>query len=63
MKKKTNVPANRVLPAFANETEEADWWYRNRNEHSKELIAAVKQGEVQVLTKDILRQRIAASRK
>jgi hypothetical protein len=34
------------LPAFANETEEADWWYENREKHADEFIAAMKEGRV-----------------
>jgi len=59
MKKQTK----RIVPAFATEAEEAEWWYKNRNAHGKELLAAVKSGEAQVLTKEKLLARIAASRK
>ncbi|HBY62743.1 MAG TPA: hypothetical protein DEH78_23210 [Solibacterales bacterium] len=51
------------MPAFANEAEEAAWWYENRSQHGKELHAAVKGGEAQVLTEATLRERIAASKK
>src|ERR1700689_1245864 len=63
MKKQTEQQPERIMPAFAAETEEAEWWYKNRNIHGKQLLAAVKNGEAQVLTKDKLRQRIAASKK
>jgi predicted DNA binding CopG/RHH family protein len=53
----------RVVPAFATEADEAGWWYKNRNIHGKQLLAAVKSGEAQVLTKQKLMERIAASRK
>ncbi len=53
----------RVVPAFATEAEEADWWYQNRDTHGKQLLSAVKSGEAQVLTKEKLRERIAASKK
>jgi hypothetical protein len=53
----------RVVPAFATEAEEAEWWYKNRNVHGKQLLAAVKSGEAQRLTKEKLLERIAASRK
>ena len=59
MKKQTK----HVLPAFATEAEEAEWWYKNRNVHGKQLLAAVKSGRAQVLTKEKLRERIAASKK
>ena len=53
----------RVVPTFATEAEEAEWWFKNRNIHGKQLLAAVKSGEAQVLTKDKLLERLAASRK
>ncbi|MGA9627511.1 MAG: hypothetical protein WBL65_22315 [Bryobacteraceae bacterium] len=63
MKKRVEGQAKRVLPAFATEAEEAEWWYQNRNVHGKQLLSAVKSGEARVLTKEKLRERIAASRK
>ena len=59
MKKQTK----RVVPAFATEAEEADWWYENRKIHDKQLRAAMKSGDAQVLTKEKLLERIAASKK
>jgi hypothetical protein len=50
----------RVLPAFATAAEEAEWWYRNRNVHGKQLHAAVKSGSAQVLTKKKLLEWITA---
>ena len=63
MKKQMEGQPERVIPAFATETEEAEWWYRNRNIHDRQLLAAVKSGEARVLTKEKLRERIAASKK
>ena len=62
MKKKEREPTL-ATPAFASEAQEAEWWYKNRNHHGKQLLAAVKNGKVHVLTKDKLRDRIAASKK
>jgi predicted DNA binding CopG/RHH family protein len=59
MKKQTK----RIIPAFATEAEEAEWWYKNRKVHDKELITAVKTGEAKVLTKDELHRRIDSSKK
>jgi predicted DNA binding CopG/RHH family protein len=59
MKKQTK----RIVPAFATEAEEADWWYRNRKVHDKELVAAVRSGEAQILTREKLLARIEASKK
>jgi predicted DNA binding CopG/RHH family protein len=63
MKKQLEEQPKRVVPAFATEREEAEWWYKNRNIHGKQLLAAVKNGEAHVLTQEKLRERIAASRK
>jgi predicted DNA binding CopG/RHH family protein len=53
----------RIVPRFATEAEEADWWYKNRKVHDKELLAAVKSGEAQILTREKLLARIEASKK
>jgi hypothetical protein len=58
-----NKQTKRIVPAFATEAEEADWWYKNRKIHDKQLLAAVKSGEAQILTKEKLLARIAASKK
>jgi hypothetical protein len=63
MKKRMEGQPKRVIPAFATEAEEAEWWHKNRNIHGKQLLVAVKSGEAQVLTKGKLRERIATSRK
>src|SRR5713101_3336722 len=55
--------SKRIVPAFATEAEEADWWYKNRKIHDKQLLAAAKSGEAQILTKEKLLARIAASKK
>lgn len=53
----------RIVPAFATEAEEADWWYKNRNLHGRQLLAAVRAREARILTKDELRRRLEASKK
>src|SRR5258706_13535888 len=63
MKKQMKRPSKRAIPVFDSEAEEGQWWYQNRNEHGEQLLAAVKSGEAQVLTKEKLKARIAASRK
>jgi predicted DNA binding CopG/RHH family protein len=55
--------SRRAIPAFATEAEEAEWWFQNRKEHEKQLVAAAKTGEAQILTREKLIERIAASRK
>lgn len=63
MKKPLKEQPKRVMAAFANEAEEAEWWYKNRNAHGNQMLAAVRDGEASVLTKAKLRERIAASKK
>lgn len=63
MKKQLEKKTKRLVPAFATEAEEAAWWFENRKQHGKELGAAVKSGEAQVVTKAKLKERIAASKK
>jgi hypothetical protein len=53
----------RTVPTFATEAEEGAWWYKNRDAHGAQLLAAVKSGEAQLLTKEKLLDRIGASRK
>ncbi|MGA2144777.1 MAG: hypothetical protein ABSH49_07435 [Bryobacteraceae bacterium] len=53
----------RIVPRSATEAEEADWWYKNRKRHDKELVAAVKSGEAQILTREKLLARLEASKK
>jgi len=36
----------RIIPRFASEKEEADWWFENREKHSEEFIAAAADGRV-----------------
>jgi len=59
MKKQTS---SRKAPAFKNESEEAKWWHQNRDQHGKQLLAEVGKGQGQVLTKEKLLSRIAASK-
>jgi len=58
-----NKQAKRIVPAFATEAEEAQWWFKNRNVHGKQLLAAVRAGEAKILTKDELRRRVDSSKK
>ena len=58
-----NKQNKRIVPAFATEAEEADWWYKNRKVHDKQLLAAVRAGEAKILTKAELLRRIEASKK
>ena len=56
MKKQMQGQPKRAIPAFATEAEEAEWWHKNRNIHSRQLLAAVRNDGTQVLTKEELRQ-------
>jgi hypothetical protein len=62
MKKQPDKQTKPIVPAFASEGEEAAWWYKNRNVHAEQMLATVKSGEAQVLTKERLQERIAASK-
>src|ERR1700760_4745386 len=53
---------NRIVPHFDTEAEEAQWWFNNRDLHGKQMLEAVRNGEAQVLTKDKLLVRLAASK-
>jgi len=50
----------RVLPNFATEDEEAEWWYANREKISDDFEEAARNGELKILTKEMLRERLAA---
>ena len=63
MKKQNEKQPKRVVPTFATEADEAEWWYQNRNIHGKQMLSAVISGEAQVRTKAKPRERIAASKK
>lgn len=54
--------SKRIVPRFATEAEEADWWYENREIHDQQLLEAVRTGEAQILTKEKLLARIEASK-
>jgi len=51
----------RVVPKFSSEAEEAEWWYRNRDMISRGLKEAAEAGELKVLTRERLRERLQAS--
>jgi predicted DNA binding CopG/RHH family protein len=55
-------PKRIIVPKFATEAEEAEWWYKNRQLHDKIFHDAVKNGEAQILTKEKLLARIETSR-
>ena len=44
------------MPKFRSEEEEANWWYDNREEHSKVMAEAIAKGETTTLA-DILERR------
>jgi uncharacterized protein YfaQ (DUF2300 family) len=37
-----------VVPAFASEAEEAEWWYANREDHAAKFSQALADGRVKV---------------
>ena len=52
----------RIIPAFMTEAQEADWWYRNRKKLDKDLVDAARTGELQVLDRKTLTDRVARSK-
>ena len=50
---------NRKLPKFANEAEEAQWWFDNRKELDRDFAQAAKQGKLNRVTLDVLRARLS----
>ena len=60
--KNKQISTRIVVPRFNTETEEAEWWYKNRHLHAKQFLAAVRNGEAQILTKEKLLARIEASK-
>jgi len=63
MKKQPQKPKTTIAASFATETEEAEWWYKNRAAHGKQLRTAAATGKANVLTKEKILARIASSRK
>src|SRR5258708_12772181 len=51
----------RVIPAFKSETEEAEWWYKNRSRVDKDFVEAAKSGKLKRLDQATLKARLAAS--
>ncbi len=49
-----------VVPKFRTEQEEADWWDANRDKVSEAFVEAGQRGELTILTKEKLRERLAA---
>jgi predicted DNA binding CopG/RHH family protein len=52
----------RRIPAFATDTEEAQWWYDKRKDLDKDLKRAAQEGRLRVLDRKTLRARIARSK-
>ena len=52
----------RVIPTFSTEAQEAAWWYKNRKKLDKDFVVAARAGELKVLDRKTLRQRIARSK-
>jgi hypothetical protein len=48
----------RKIPAFTSESEEAEWWFQNRDRHAEEFVQAMEQGRVQ---RGGLSRRLAAA--
>lgn len=52
----------RVVPAFKSEAQEAEWWYKNRGRLDRDFVENEKGGKVKRLTRETLRERLAASK-
>lgn len=51
-----------IIPKFASEAEEADWWYANREKIADDVVAASAAGEAKILTGEKLRERLSAAK-
>src|SRR5712675_1366969 len=45
------------MPKFKSEEEEANWWFDNREEHSKVMAEAIAKGETTTLAEILERRR------
>jgi predicted DNA binding CopG/RHH family protein len=52
----------RTIPAFASETEEAEWWYRNRRRLDADFQKVAKRGTLKALDRKTLLARLACSK-
>lgn len=50
----------RMIPKFATEAEEVEWWEKNRGMIGKDLREAVAKGEAKFVTRQQLAARLAA---
>jgi predicted DNA binding CopG/RHH family protein len=50
----------RTIPAFKSESEEAEWWHKNRGRLDKDLVVAAK--KLKRLDQATLKTRLAASK-
>jgi len=51
-----------ALPSFKSEAQEAEWWYKNRGRLDRDLVEGAKGGKLKRLTREILSERVAASK-
>jgi predicted DNA binding CopG/RHH family protein len=56
------MKVKRTIPAFQSESEEAEWWYKNRARLDKDLVEAAKKGALRRLDGATLKTRLAASK-
>jgi predicted DNA binding CopG/RHH family protein len=49
----------RTIPRFATAEEEVQWWDQNRGKVTKDFVEAAKNGEVKVLKRERLAERLA----
>ena len=51
----------RIIPVFATEADEAQWWYDHRDEIAADMVAAVREGRNGIGTLGRARQRQEAA--
>jgi hypothetical protein len=51
----------RTVPAFVSESQEAEWWHKNRRTLDADFQKAARRGELKPLDRKTLLGRIAAS--
>jgi predicted DNA binding CopG/RHH family protein len=52
----------RTIPAFKSESEEAEWWYKNRTRLDKDFVEGAKKGTLKRLDRTTLKARLAATK-
>jgi predicted DNA binding CopG/RHH family protein len=54
--------AKNIVPTFPTEVKEAEWWYKNRKKLDKDFEKAAQTGELRMLDRKTLRDRVLRSK-